>query len=112
MSNSTTSQGHTNMGDRAKFARDFAHFDDAMFIGVEEVAKLLDMNVAAIYQMRQRGRLPTPAIHRHRLIRWTTGQIRQWCWALEAQVPNTTAKAKLGRPRASIASIEGEAVAR
>ncbi|CAE6938419.1 hypothetical protein R69608_05091 [Paraburkholderia nemoris] len=84
----------------------FGAIDDYALVTAAEFASLLAITETAFYQMRAKGRLPTPMIERNRHLRWRAGAVRQWLKDLQ---PEEAAPRGRGRPRkvagATLASI-------
>lgn len=81
---------------RSEFVRFFADYDDSALITVRQWAELCEQSSASIYAAKSRGLLPTPAIEKNRVIRWTAGQYRAWARSLTEAAP---AHRRGGRPR-------------
>lgn len=93
--------------DDSNFLRIFALLDDSTLISPLQWATLCGQTLDSVYTAKSRGVLPTPAIQKNRLIRWTAGQYRAWAKSLTDAAP---AHRRGGRPRkAARQSAEGEA---
>lgn len=89
------------------FRRIFAEFDDSTLISPRQWATLCGQTLDSVYTANSRGILPTPAIQKNRLIRWTAGQYRAWAKSLTDAAP---AHRRGGRPRKAVhQSTGGEA---
>lgn len=85
------------------FRREFKQLDDAALLGVAELGALTGQTTNGIYREKKLGRLPPPAIERHRLVRWTAGQVRAWLSSLAeaaATSPAPRLQRRMGRRRA------------
>lgn len=92
--------------DASNFLRIFAELDDSTLISPLQWATLCGQTLDSIYTAKSRGVLPTPAIQKNRLIRWTAGQYRAWARSLTEAAPMHR---RGGRPRKDTQQPEGGA---
>lgn len=74
----------------------FARLDPSALISPKEFACLLGIKLGAFYERNSKGKLPRPAMAKHRCVRWRAGEVREWLNEL-----NSVARRR-GRPRRAI----------
>lgn len=94
------------------FRREFKDFDDAVLISIEEFGQLLGLTPGAMGQKRHYGELPEPCIQGGKVLRWRSGDVRDWLNKLKQDrrpdsVIGVGKGKRLGRPRAI--AMEGNA---
>ena len=86
----------------------FGHMGPSALITACEFAELLSISPNALYQLKCKGRLPSPSVERRGFLRWSAGDVQAWLAAVRAgstelnedDVHTRTVERQLpGRPR-------------
>jgi predicted DNA-binding transcriptional regulator AlpA len=66
------------------FRVSFGHMGPSALITAWEFAELLSITPNALYQLKSKGRLPSPSIQRRGFLRWSAGDVQAWLAAVRA----------------------------